>query len=100
MTMQRSKIAEILKIAKQNKGFVYWEDNYRLSPMKFRYRFVFQKTQFKCFYEFKLNRKWCKTKIHIIDIPYGKKYERYICSSYKDTLLLTQLYEHLIKLTQ
>ena len=100
MTMRRSKIGEILKIARQNKGIIYWNDNCGLSPMEFRYRFVFQKTQFKCFYEFMLYEKWCKTKIHVIGIPYGEKYKRYTNSSYKDTLIITQLHAHLTKLME
>jgi len=100
MTMRRSKINEILKIAKQNKGIVYWEDDYRPSRMKFRYRFVFQKTQFKCFYEFMLYEKWCESKIHILTIPYGRKHGRYVNSSYKDTLITTQLHAHLTGLMQ
>ena len=100
MTMRRLEINEILKIAKQNKGTIYWEDNYLPSPMKFRYRFVFQKTQFKCFYEFMLYGKWCETKIHVIAIPYVRKYERYVNSSFKDTLVIAQLHAHLVKLMQ
>ena len=100
MTMRRTKISDILKIAKRNKGVVYWEDNYRPAPMKFRYRFVFQKTQFKCFCEFMLYEKWCETKMCIIVIPYGRKHDRYVNSSYKDTLIITQLYAHLAELMQ
>ena len=100
MTMRRSKIGEIIKIAKQNKGIIYWEDSYRPAPMKFRYRFVFQKTQWKCFCEFMLYKKWCKTKIFILTVPYGRKHDRYVNSSYKDTVMATQLHAHLVELIQ
>ena len=100
MTMRSAKINEILKIAKQNKGVIYWEDDYHPSPMKFRYRFVFQKTQAKCFCEFMLNGKWCETKICVLIIPYGEKYKQYVNSSFKDTLITTQLHAHLNELMQ
>ncbi len=98
MTMKRSVIGEILKIAKRNKGVIYWEDDYTKAPMEFRYRFVFQKTQFKCFYEFVFDGKWCEQKVYVIDIPYGRKHKRYVGSSFKDTVFITQLYAHLKEL--
>ena len=97
MTMRRSIVNDILKIAKRHNGVIYWEDGYGQAPMKFRYRFVFQKTQFKCFYEFIFNGKWSKTKICIIAIPYSDN-SLFVSASYKDTLIITQLYAHLKEL--
>lgn len=100
MSISKSTVKKICSIAIKHKGIVRW-DGYRIgftrNPMRFRYVFVFQITQIKCRYEF-YHEKW--QLMHMTVIPRGKKYDRYICTSYKDTVIISQLFAHLKEITK
>lgn len=100
MSISRKDVKEIIAIAEKHKGKISWHGfpvGWNRKPMRFRYIFTLQKTQMKCRYEF-YHEKW--QSIHITVIPRGRKYDRYVCTSYKDTLIISQLLAHLREITK
>lgn len=96
MSISRKDVKEIIAIAKKHKGKIEWKGaclGKGCRPMKFRYIFVFQKTQVKCKYQFYLWKTW--ELMHIVDIPRGRKYSKAVNTSFQDTVCITQLLAHL-----
>lgn len=100
MSISRKDVKEIIDIAEHHKGKINWHGfpvGFTRKPMRFRYIFVFQKTQVKCRYEF-YHEKW--QTLHVVVIPRGRKYDRCVCTSYQDTLVISQLLSHLREITK